>query len=107
MYILFSIRFFIFIYDIISFTGGRDNEGRVIITFPARPRGTQYDHTQLLQTIQYLSIVPRYVVYRTRWFTGEEFILANDHFAIIKSRSINRLVRYTCTVYMHYTMHCL
>ena len=41
-------------------SGGRDEQGRVIITFPARPKGMQYDHTQLLQTLQYLSSIPRY-----------------------------------------------
>lgn len=41
------------------FVGGRDENGREIITFPGKPRGFEYNHSKLLQTLQYLSIVPR------------------------------------------------
>ncbi|XP_019859647.1 PREDICTED: triple functional domain protein-like [Amphimedon queenslandica] len=38
-------------------SGGRDEMGREIIVFPARP-AVKYDHKQILQTLQYLSSIP-------------------------------------------------
>ena len=39
-------------------SGGRDEMGREIIVFPARP-AVKYEHKQILQTLQYLSTIPR------------------------------------------------
>jgi hypothetical protein len=39
-------------------SGGRDEGGREIITFPSRPKNLHYDHKQILKTLQYLSTIP-------------------------------------------------
>ena len=43
-------------------TGGRDRQGKSLITFPAKPKTFTYDRDDVRKVIQYLTSIPTYVV---------------------------------------------
>ena len=43
-------------------TGGRDRQGKSLITFPAKPKTFTYNRDDVRKVIQYLTSIPTYVV---------------------------------------------
>jgi len=48
-------------------TGGRDRQGKSLITFPAKPKTFTYNRDDVRKVIQYLTSIPTYVVLSCVW----------------------------------------